>query len=141
MQKEKSCGAIIYRKGNSDIRYLLVQAVEGHWDFVKGHVEEGESEEDTARREAREETGIIDLWLVPGFKERIAYMFQKDGQRIFKEVIIFLAETKTEEVILSDENPAFVWLNYSDALGKITYENSKKILANANSTLMGICKT
>ena len=53
MQKEKSCGAIIYNK-NKEV--LIVKHNAGHWDFPKGHVEENETEIQTAIREVKEET-------------------------------------------------------------------------------------
>ena len=59
MQHEKSCGAIVYRKFHGNIELLLIKNQNGgHWSFPKGHVEEGETEEQTAVREIMEETGI-----------------------------------------------------------------------------------
>ena len=57
MEHEKSCGAVIFRVGNAT-KYLLLHYEAGHWDFVKGHSEKGESEEETVRREILEETGL-----------------------------------------------------------------------------------
>lgn len=54
MKYEKSCGAIVIEDG----KVLLVKHNAGHWDFPKGHVEEGETEFETAIREVKEETNI-----------------------------------------------------------------------------------
>ena len=55
-EPEKSCGAVVYRMEKGRRLYLLLHYCEGHWDLPKGHVEAGESEEQTARREISEET-------------------------------------------------------------------------------------
>ena len=64
MKQEKSCGAIILRKQNKTIETLLVKHTKGHWAFAKGHVEENETEEETALREIKEETGLNNLKVV-----------------------------------------------------------------------------
>ena len=53
MEKEKSCGAVIFRK-QKELEVLIVRQNEGHWCFPKGHVEKGESEQETAAREVLE---------------------------------------------------------------------------------------
>ena len=56
---EHSCGAIVFRKINGEYRYLIIKNHRSvHWSFPKGHVERGESDEVTARREVLEEAGI-----------------------------------------------------------------------------------
>ena len=47
MTHEKSCGAIVYRRYHGNIEILLIKHINsGHWSFPKGHVEEGETEDD-----------------------------------------------------------------------------------------------
>ena len=48
---------------------MLLHYEEGHWGCAKGHFEEDETAEQTARREIREETGLTDIRFIPGFKE------------------------------------------------------------------------
>ena len=128
---EKSCGIVLF---NSD-KFLLIQhpaksnGDEGHWDFPKGHVEGNETELETAKRELIEETGIVDFRLLDGFRHRIEYNFQKDNRMVPKEVIFFLAESNTKEVVLSSEHQNFVWLNEDLAHNKLTYTNAKEVLA------------
>ena len=59
LRKEKSCGALVYRIKNGELELLLLKhRFGGHWSFPKGHVEEGETEVETALREVHEETGL-----------------------------------------------------------------------------------
>lgn len=113
-------------------RFLLLNYPTGHWDFVKGKIEKGETLHQTAVRETKEETGISDLEFVEGFEEKINYNFQFDGELIQKEVIFFLAKTKTDTVNVSHEHLDYTWLDYENALEKVTYQNAKDILSKAN---------
>ena len=128
---EKSCGIVLF---NSD-EFLLIQhptksnGDEGHWDFPKGHVEGNETELETAKRELIEETGIVNFRLFDGFRYRIEYNFQKGDEMVLKEVIFFLAESNTKEVVLSSEHQNFIWLDKHLAHNKLTYANAKEVLA------------
>jgi len=142
MPKEKSAGAIIFRIVNGVPHYLLLHYPSGHWEFAKGHIEEGESVEEAAFREIKEETGIIDLKIIPGFKEYAKYFFRKSydlvGEAkkkapwVFKLVVFLLAETKTEEVKISKEHKGFLWLPFETAFKRVTYKNAKELLEKAN---------
>src|SRR5512146_1866440 len=103
MLNEKSCGAVVYVK-IPEVKYLLLQYEAGHWDFVKGNVEKGETEQETAVRELREETGISNARYMDGFRERISYHYKRQGATVFKEVVFFLMESGTKEVKLSFEH-------------------------------------
>ena len=73
MNYEKSCGAIVFRKFHGNIELLLIKhANGGHWSFPKGHVEEGETEVETALREVHEETGLT-IQLEEGFRQSVEY--------------------------------------------------------------------
>lgn len=140
MPKEKSAGAVIFRREDGKIYYLLLHYGAGHWDFVKGHVEKGESEKETARRETEEETGIKDLKFMEGFKEWIKYFFKKSygkkkGPLVFKIVDFFLAETKTKKIKLSFEHQGFKWLPFEESLNQLTFEKAKDILEKAHKFL------
>jgi 8-oxo-dGTP pyrophosphatase MutT (NUDIX family) len=138
---EKSCGAVVYSKG-SEVNYLLLQYEAGHWDFVKGNVEEGETEKDTTVRELREETGIADAQFIEGFREKIAYFYKRQGSTVYKEVIFFLMEAKSTKVKLSFEHVGFDWLPYERAMEKLTFKNAREVLQKTHKFLMkqGIVK-
>lgn len=146
MPKEKSAGAIIYLIKDNEPYYLLLHYPSGHWEFAKGHIEEGESNEETVRREIEEETGIKDLKIVPGFKEYAKYFFKKsyglEGEArkkapwVFKLVVFYLGQTNTQLVKISKEHKGFAWLPYEQAVKKVTYKNAKSMLARAHEHLM-----
>jgi len=135
MIQETSAGIVLFRKEDSKTLFLLLHYPSGHWDFVKGKKEEGESYKETAIREAREETGIKDIKFLDNFEEWIQYNFQYNGERVDKKVIFFLAETNTKEITISHEHLDFAWLGYDDAMRKTTFDNAKKVLAKAKSFL------
>ena len=136
MIEETSSGVVLFRKENEKILFLLLNYPSGHWDFAKGRIEENESLHEAAVRETREETGITDLEFIMSFEEKIEYHFQFEGKLIHKQVVFFLAKTKTSDVKVSHEHTDFIWLDYENALKKITYENARNILSKANKLLI-----
>jgi len=94
LKKERSAGVVVCMEKPDGNRFLLLNYPTGHWDFVKGKIEQGETLHQTAVRETKEETGISDLEFVEGFEEKINYNFQFEGELIQKEVVFFLAKNK-----------------------------------------------
>ncbi len=141
MLNEKSCGAVVYAKP-LEVKYLLLQYEAGHWDFVKGNVESGETEQETAVRELREETGIADAHFMDGFKEKISYFYKRQKQTVYKEVVFFLMEAKGTAVKISFEHVGFDWLPYEEAMKKLTFKNARDVLNKAHDYLkkMGVEK-
>ena len=135
MKKERSAGIVLYLEKPEGNQFLLLNYPTGHWDFVKGKIEQGETEQQTAIRETKEETGISDIEFIEGYEEKINYNFQYEGELIYKEVIFFLAKTSTETVNVSHEHLDYTWLDFDSAMKKITYQNAKNILSKANVLL------
>ena len=134
MFREKSCGAVVYLK-NDEVKYLLLHYEAGHWDFVKGNVEPNETEQETVIRELREETGITDAKFIEDFKEKIDYFYRRQGTTIHKEVIFYLMETQTETVKISYEHVGYIWLNYQQAIEKLTFKNARDVLQKAHKLM------
>jgi len=142
MPKEFSAGAIIFRKEDSHIYYLLLHYTSGHWEFPKGHIEKGENEIETVKREIEEETGLKNIKIIEGFKEYIKYFFRntynlegeekKKAPWVFKIVTFYLAQTQEKEIKISEEHLDYKWLPYEQALKKVTFKNSKEILKKVN---------
>ena len=131
-----SAGIILVNENGSEKQFLLLNYPTGHWDFIKGGIEDGESLQQTAIRETREETGITDIEFIEGFKEEIEYFFRAENQNVHKKVIFFLAKTNSKNVILSHEHLDSVWLNYNDALKKLTYDNAINLLKKSNTYIL-----
>jgi bis(5'-nucleosidyl)-tetraphosphatase len=128
--EEKSAGAVVFRDTGDGRQYLLLQNA-GRWDFPKGGVEKGESETETVMREVKEETGLPEFKLIPGFRRVIEYFYRRDGKNIHKQVIYMLARTSEDEVRISSEHQGFGWFSYHDAIEKASYDNSKRTLSEA----------
>jgi len=135
MIEETSAGIVLFRRENEKILFLLLHYPSGHWDFVKGKMENGEIPHETAIRETKEETGISDVQFVEGFEEWIRYNFQFEGQLVDKKVVFFLGETKTLNVEISHEHLNFTWMDYVTAMEKTTFDNAKTVLSKAYSLL------
>lgn len=136
MYDEISAGAVLYLKEEGpEIKYLILNYSYGHWDFPKGNIEVGETELETVFREVSEETGIKDIQIIEGFRQQIEYKYRKKSKLVNKAVIYYLAETKSRQVVLSFEHNDFGWFSFEQALMKLSFENSRKVLRNANKML------
>ena len=127
IKEEFSIAAIVYHESE----YLLLKYGLGHWEFVKGHKEENESDEQTILRELEEETSITKATIINGFKEEYEYNFTFKGQRIHKRVRCYLIKTKTKDVKISYEHEDYVWLPLHKALKLVTYDNARGLLKKA----------
>ena len=131
---EHSCGAVVFRRINEEYRFLLIKnRRSNHWGFPKGHMEKGETREETAKREVLEETGIhIDI--IDGFCRDSRYRI---GSKIEKRVEVFLASTKdTQTIIQREEIEDYIWLRYSDALQMLKFDNDKDILMSVRDFML-----
>lgn len=133
-EREKSCGAVVFRK-NREVQYLLLHYKAGHWDYVKGQVEPKENEKDTVKRELKEETGIDKAHFVEGFREEISYFYRRGGKTVYKKVIFYVVEAEESEVKLSYEHVGYEWLNYQNAMERLTFANARKVLKKAHEFL------
>ena len=127
----KSCGFVIFKEDNGIREYLLLHYPGGHWDYVKGHVEEGEDEITTATRELEEETGIDKIEVMKGFMNTMNYNYKHEDEMHEKVVDFFLAKALHTDVTLSHEHTGFVWLPFEESLKKLTFDNAKDVLIAA----------
>jgi N utilization substance protein B len=96
---EKLGGALIYAKKDNNVLFALVHDVFGYWTLSKGHIEEGENEEDGTKREIKEEINLdIEIKEKLGENEYVASHPEKG--KTLKKVIYFLAESPYRELVL-----------------------------------------
>jgi bis(5'-nucleosidyl)-tetraphosphatase len=126
--EERSAGAVVFRRASGSPRYLLLKYPAGHWDLPKGNIEKGEEPLQTMVREVREETGITELRVVPGFERKIEYFYRRDGKKVHKTVVFFLAETSVEKVTISFEHQDYGWFDFDEAMRTVTYPNARRLI-------------
>ena len=137
MNYEYSCGAVVFTRIDGAPHYLLVRAKDqpqGCHGFPKGHMEGDETEQETARREIFEETGLCPAFL-PGFYMQDEYdLSEKPGTR--KRVTYFLAEFGDEPLVpLHGEIQRIHLLPYEEALALFDHESTHRILSAAHTFL------
>jgi 8-oxo-dGTP pyrophosphatase MutT (NUDIX family) len=105
----------------------------GHWGFPKGHVEEKESEEETAKRELLEETGL-NITLCSRFRTSINYSPTKG---ISKEVVFFIGKYLCENInIQQEEIQDYKWLDFSRAFELLTFDTDRKVLTETKNFIV-----
>jgi len=131
INKEKSCGAIVYRKYHGNTEILLIKHIKsGYWSFPKGHMEEGETEVETALREIFEETSI-EVFIDEGFREIVTFSPRRDT---FKEVVYFVAKAKNHDFKPQKEEISEIkWVEIGQAPSFLTFDNDKIIVSKAKA--------
>lgn len=114
--------------------FLLIRDPYQNWGLPKGHLERGETPEQTALREVREETGIPDLELKEPL-DTIDWFFREGPDLIHKYCHFFLMETATVETVpqLEEGITECLWLPLPDALDTLTYDNARTVLRMAGA--------
>lgn len=130
---EKSCGAIIFHKTKQNTKVLLVKNNSGrYWSFPKGHIEDGENEQQTAIREIKEETGL-DVTIFDNFREISEYC---PFGKIRKRVVFFLAQAFTDNVKIQEEEiDSYIWVDLQQARKMCVYDNDLRIIDKAETAI------
>lgn len=137
MKKDFSYGLVPMHKDGEVIEFLLTQHAEGHWAFPKGHAERDESPLATAQREFEEETGIRQYRVDEKITFEEEYYPQQNGEIIHKTVVYYPAWVSDKKVkIQESEVVDYGWFEYREALEKITFPGSKKILRKIKKYLL-----
>ena len=137
MNYEYSCGAVVFTRIGGEPHYVLVRAKdqnEGCHGFPKGHMEPGETEEQTALREIYEEVGLR-VRLLPGFRAVTEYPLP-DKPDTRKRVVFFLAEYEGQETTVQESELAAITIApWPQALELTEFADSKRILTEAHEFL------
>lgn len=141
MESEVSAGIVTVSKSSGskssgDREYLVLRHENGgHWSFPKGHLENEETASRAAVRELSEETGLTVDRFIDDFRQKINYHYEREGKRVAKSVIYFLAFVpRNVDVTLSPEHLDFKWLPYPEARERLTYDNDRRLLDLAEET-------
>ena len=145
MNKEFSAGAIVFKREGDAILFLIIYSKRNRlWGFPKGHLEQGESAEQAALREIKEETGLGNLEFINGFKEDVRYETVSkrppfEGQKIEKYVTYFLCEVKNQDIIVDGrEITDYRFLAISEAEKLVKFRNLNKVLRRAHDFLQAV---
>lgn len=135
MAIEVTSGAVVYRKKDGQLEYLLLESQnKGHfWGFPKGHVEGNESLKQTAEREIKEEAQLT-LPIDTSFYVYTEYDLPNGNH---KQMTLYTADlTANEDIHLqAEEIRNCGWFNYQDARKQLTYDNLKQLLDQVNDHL------
>jgi len=139
MANEKSCGAIIFTNENNVRKYVIqcgVGIYQGYYGFPGGHVEAGETEQETALREVKEETGL-DVVLYDDFRTSDEHALAREGRPNDRKTnVYFLADYQDQEITMQkSEVSEILLLDYDEAMKCIKYEETKRELTEAEEYL------
>lgn len=129
---EYTAGGIAFRKNTSGVvEFLLMQDHRSRWTIPKGHVESGETLEQTALREMQEETGLTKLKIVDRL-DKVHFFYRREGKLIFMTTFIFLMEALDpgEPLVLEDTEwvKDLKWFEAQPARALIEYKGTKLML-------------
>jgi 8-oxo-dGTP pyrophosphatase MutT (NUDIX family) len=135
MPREASAGGVVIRENAGSWEVAVIRPHGRHlWALPKGHVDPGETPEQTAAREVREETGLT-ATLIASLGE-IRYVYQFRGQRIFKRVHFYLFRYQAGELGVLPPGPRVEvdearWVPLAQLVPVLGYKGEKSIAARA----------
>jgi 8-oxo-dGTP pyrophosphatase MutT (NUDIX family) len=128
--REPTAGGIVFRRnGTGDVEILLIQDAKDRWTIPKGHIEEGETAQETALREIHEEAGLEHTeaicWL-----GKIHFRYRRVSTLVLMTTQIYLVRvTKDSHKIQKEEwMNGIKWFKFHDALDQIEYEDIGKLM-------------
>ena len=133
---EYSSGGVVFRRTETGYEFVAVQrARHGDWSLPKGHLEAGESKEEAAIREVKEETGIVAR--IVGDLQEVVYFYRRRKEGLTrKSVQYYLMEAVTDELGPPNwEVSEARWVPMSEADGILSYANDKETIRLALKAL------
>lgn len=136
MKTEMSCGAVVFTREAGELRFVIIRSKTGCYGFPKGHIERGETEQQTALREIKEETGL-DVTLIDGFRTTDSYVWVRERRSdIHKTVVYFLGTFCDQTPVPQESEIADISLmRYDEAMAAFQFDGVRRILTEANEFL------
>lgn len=136
MIKEQSFGVIPLTNERGQWEVFLIQHKGSrYWGFPKGHGEPGETPEESARRELKEETNLDIIQLLRNEPLIEQYIFSKERRRVSKTVSYFVARVGGKVQLQQEEISNGKWVPLSDAHNQVTHKEGKNILIEVEKIL------
>ena len=129
---KKSCGFVVYKKVQGVCCYLIIRANNGEYGFPKGHMENAESEIETAVRELREETNL-EVRMIPGFRRRLEYPFPNKPD-VMKIAVYFMGECAEEDIVCQEAEVAeAMFVPFERAIELLSFGDTRQVLREADA--------
>ena len=128
--REPTAGGVIFRRNEKkEIEILLIQDSKDRWTIPKGHIEEGETAQETAKREIGEEAGLHDVKII-GWLGKINFRYRRIDRLVLMTTQVFLVKAlgDTDAIKKEDWMNGIRWFSFSDALDEIEYEDIGKLI-------------
>lgn len=127
--REPTAGGIVFRHGQKGVEILLIQDSKDRWTIPKGHIEEGETAQQTARREIGEEAGLKQVDVL-GWLGKIHFRYRRVDKLVLMTTQIYLVRAKGDTNAIQKEEwmNGIKWFSFQDALDAIEYEDIGKLM-------------
>ncbi len=128
--REPTAGGIVFRRNKKDeIEILLIQDAKDRWTIPKGHIEEGETASQTAKREIGEEAGLHDVDML-GWLGKIHFRYRRIDKLVLMTTQIYLVRARGDTNAIQKEEwmNGIKWFSFSEALDLIEYEDIGKLM-------------
>ncbi len=130
--REPTAGGVIFRmaaNNPSQVEILLIQDSKNRWTIPKGHIEDGETARETAKREITEETGLQEMKVLD-WLGKINFRYRRGNSLVLMTTEIFLVKAvgNTNDIKPEKWMSNLGWMSSQDALDKIEYEDIGKLI-------------